>query len=556
MQNNNKQVLHRKEWQMMTPAPTASVAGAFIVKDPLGIKRTSLYVTSATAHYLYAVNEDAWMQVPSMTLAGTFGAGACGCWGVWSNTLTATTGTTSSLTISTAIDDACVGETIRFLSGTNLGQEVTITSARVNPSDSTSVINFSPALANAVTTETFAVSTGRYYILNAGTNANGIFKSYDPLTATITSLGYSGLPNMGTDGKMTTTSSYINNAYNLSGTATSATSTTLTDTTKSVKVNSYKNFWIITTGGTGSGQVRKILSNTANTVTVAAWSVTPDATTTYKVMGSYSAGVATAGGATTLTDSTKSWTGSSLINYQVRIIAGTGIGQVRTITANTGTALTVATWTVNPDTTSIYVIEANDDFLYLAGNGAVTLYRYSISAGTWSTLSPIAARSGAPSTGMSFNWIGIGDMDTWADESNLLNGRYIYSFRGGATSTLDRYDIAGNTWLSAISYKGATETFTTGSSYDYDTGRIYMRKDATNRFFYYCVPGNHVYPFSTNTFPDGTALIGDKTFTVCFTDTDSYGNPTGDTICWVYELQNTGTALHRIMVIDNSAGIF
>ena len=83
-------------------------------------------------------------------------------------------------------------------------------------------------------------------------------------------------------------------------------------------------------------------------------------------------------------------------NYQVRITAGTGIGQVRTITTNTATTLTVPTWTVTPDVTSVYAIEANDDFIYLFGNNAVTAYRYSISAGTWTTLAPTTARASAP----------------------------------------------------------------------------------------------------------------------------------------------------------------
>lgn len=113
--NNNKRILHRKEWQMMTPAPTASVAGSFIVKDPLGKKRSTLFVTSASVSYLYGVDEDAWMLTPSLSLAGTFGAGACGSWGQWSNTLTANGGTTSTLTTATAINNAGGGNTIRFL---------------------------------------------------------------------------------------------------------------------------------------------------------------------------------------------------------------------------------------------------------------------------------------------------------------------------------------------------------------------------------------------------------------------------------------------------------
>lgn len=554
--NKNKQIVNRKEFQMMTPSPTASVAGSFIIKDCLGIKRTSILVTSASAHYVYSVVDDAWLQIPSAALTGTFGAGSCGTWTCWSNILTATGGTTSSLTLTTTIDDLCVGENIIFRSGTNLGKEVTVTSVKINPSDASFTINFSPTLSNAVTTETFQVSTGLYWMICAASNASGSMKTYDPLTGVITTVS-TAPASLGTDAKVTSTPSYVNNAYNIRSTATAGSASSLTDSTLSVKVNRYKNFWIYIESGTGAGQVRKIASNTATVFTVSSnWTTTPDATSKYRVMGAYSMGVATSGASTTITDTGKSWTASGWINYQVRIVAGTGIGQVRTITANTSTALTVATWTTTPDSTSVYVIEANDDYLYCAGNAAVTLYRYSQAGTAWSTLSPTAARSGAPGAGMSLNWMGIVDMDTWCDETNCLNGKYIYSFRGGGASTLDRFDISAVTWLSAIAYKGATETFTTGSAYDVSKGRIYIRKDATNRFFYYCVAGNHIAPLSTNTYPDGTALVGDKLFTVAYSEIDAYGNPTGDEIEWIYSLMNTGSILHRLMIIPNSSGLF
>jgi len=68
------------------------------------------------------------------------------------------------------------------------------------------------------------------------------------------------------------------------------------------------------------------------------------------------------------------------------------------------------------------------------------------------------------------------------------------------------------------------ETFTTGSSYDYDNGRIYIIKNATARMFLYNVITNTIYPFCTDFYPDSTAVLGDKLFTV------SYNDGTGDTI--------------------------
>ena len=68
-------------------------------------------------------------------------------------------------------------------------------------------------------------------------------------------------------------------------------------------------------------------------------------------------GTATSATSTTLTDSTASFT-DSVIGAPVAIVAGTGKGQVRRITARTGTQLTVAAWDTTPDATSEYLIGA------------------------------------------------------------------------------------------------------------------------------------------------------------------------------------------------------
>lgn len=65
---------------------------------------------------------------------------------------------------------------------------------------------------------------------------------------------------------------------------------------------------------------------------------------------------ATGGTGTTLSDSAKSWTPDALIGKFVIITANTGIGQVRKITDNDGTSITVGAWETNPDSTSEYKI--------------------------------------------------------------------------------------------------------------------------------------------------------------------------------------------------------
>jgi hypothetical protein len=255
----------------------------------------------------------------------------------------------------------------------------------------------------------------------------------------------------------------------------------------------------------------------------------------------FGSGTATSATATTIVQTGKTWTASQWYNSQVRIVSGTGAGQIRTITANTADTLTVATWTTTPDATSVYQITGNDDFLYYLGNNAVTLYRYSISANTWSTLSPVAARGGAPTTGMGASWVWGASATQWTNESAILNGRYIYSFRGAAGALLDRYDIAGNTWA-AITYAPATETFTTGTKYTYNGDFIYIQKDATGRWFRYDVTTSSQDGWNTMLYTQGAAVLGDTSFDVTYKD--------GATeIVYVHMILNTSAVMLRQMVI-------
>lgn len=69
-----------------------------------------------------------------------------------------------------------------------------------------------------------------------------------------------------------------------SNTATGGTDNTLIRTGASWSVNAYANMYVLLTAGTGSGQIRKVLSNTADTLTVSVdWLVNPDATSEFKI---------------------------------------------------------------------------------------------------------------------------------------------------------------------------------------------------------------------------------------------------------------------------------
>lgn len=283
-----------------------------------------------------------------------------------------------------------------------------------------------------------------------------------------------------------------------------------------------------------------------------AWGTTGQLVSTESLAGTFETGTSTGSNTTTTLNNTgKSWPVNAYTNYQVRITGGTGIGQIRTIASNTATALTVsAAWTVTPDATSVYAVEGNDDFFYLLGNASTALYKFVVSTNTWSTIIPGSARGGAAGAGVTANWVNaVQDTDWGGATGNLLttgvykqNGRYIYSFRGGAANSLDIYDIAANTWVSAVDYGGRGETFTTGSCSTDFGGNIYIAKEATGRLFRFDVAKNTLDGLTTNLHPQSTATDGGKLLVIPYVD--------GSTkLPYLYVLQHTRVEMLRMMLV-------
>jgi hypothetical protein len=437
-------------------------------------RQQQLYIPSITQAAIYNPSEDGWINIPSPALpAAGLAAGSAAVAGAFSTgntvgavSLTATGGTTSTITTNQPLARDLRGYRVHIIGGPNAGAVLTISSNTIG----TNAVITVPVQGSAFTASTvYRLLTPVWFVSAAATIAAGSFRKYCFATNTWTSLAV--LPaTIGTDAKLVATPSIVDGAFKsfATGTFTSATGTTG-----------------VTTG--------------------------------------------------------KTWATGQWISSQVRITGGTGAGQIRTITANTGDTLTVATWTTNPDATSTYVIEGNDNFLYLLGNNAVTMYRYDIGANTWSTLSPVAARAAAPGAGMSAHWVNTSSEADWNNESAIIAGRYIYSFAGAAGAALHRYDIAGNTWAT-ITYSPAVETFTTGSKYALHNDNLYMQKESTGRWFVYNFPRSEMSPWSTMLYPQGAALVGDTAFDVVYEDgaTDIY---------YVYMLLNTSNILLRQMVI-------
>ena len=475
---NNRKILDLKRWEMCNPAPVASAAGTLIASSR-HYRQQQLFLVNATTAYLYSPLEDAWTQLPSPGLAGTFAAGACATATAVGPTGTATAGTTSTITTSLTLARDLRGYSIHITGGPNAGVTLPIVS---NTLGANSVITVAAQASAFTAATTYRLLTPRWYVMNAitaaGTTTANVFRFYDFAT----------------------------------------------------------NLWVAAeTGATDGIAPAAVIGTDSKLVATPSW------------MGSgyqaFATGTATAGAATTLTNSAKTWTVNQWTNSQVRIVSGTGAGQIRTIASNTATVLTVsAAWTTNPDATSVYSIEGNDDFLYYMGSGAVTLYRYSITAGTWTTLTPTVARAAAPGAGMSGHWIWEATDSDWLNESNILDGRFIYSFRGGAGAIVDRYDIALNTWTNDLTYAPKTEVFGAGSKWIYKENFLFGQKDATGRWLRYNVVTGEQDGFSVMPPLQGAAVVGDTAFDVQYND--------GATeIEYLYMLLNTSTLMLRCMVI-------
>jgi hypothetical protein len=98
-------------------------------------------------------------------------------------------------------------------------------------------------------------------------------------------------------------------------------------------------------------------------------------------------GTATAGAATTITDSGKTWATNEHVGRLVRITSGTGSGQTKHISSNTATALTIGglsgDWATTPSTDSVYVIyEGPPVEVNKATSGSTTTFV--VSGAAWS----------------------------------------------------------------------------------------------------------------------------------------------------------------------------
>ena len=281
------------------------------------------------------------------------------------------------------------------------------------------------------------------------------------------------------------------------GFATSGSTTTLIDTTK----NWENNYWSRTAQrkvriveGAGVGSELSITSNTNNTLTFAVQSFSPDTTSRYVIMDTF--GTATAGAATTLTDSSQNWGVNIFIGKRVRFMSGTSQGNEYIIASNTSTVLTFSSATA-PDTSTAYAILEASPKAY----------------------------------GLHL------DMIT-ASSDITINSTYMYAWSGTATPELSRYNITNEHW-ELISYFPQSETLSTGSMYCYDgKDRIYYWSGTAGRLMYYDIFKNIVVPSSTPPYGMSTLISGNRMEII----------QTLDGLKYLYLMRHSGTEMWRLLL--------
>jgi hypothetical protein len=117
-----------------------------------------------------------------------------------------------------------------------------------------------------------------------------------------------------------------------------------------------------------------------------------------------------------------------LTNYVIKIVSGTGTGQVRNIlSAGPVSYQVVPPWDIIPDSSSSYIIRNQDSSLYCIGNAEARLFRYDI------------------------------DLDSWFNQSQVLD----YGFVATLYATNTAISGYGGIPITTLANSGATATITT-----------------------------------------------------------------------------------------------
>jgi len=481
--------------------------------------------------------------------------------------------------------------------------------------------------ANGVVLTVSLYSNGNGYTTGAGKATIAVVGSgNNGLTVAITTVGLTGritfalAHNLKIGDSCTikgATEAAWNSAYTITGTPSSSMSivevvttatadlvfsysniaTVIVDSTKNWGINEHVGkvigIYSIGTYQNPTYQARRIISNTATTITVATMTTAVNGTSRYVIQspmafgrdiqykqterGSF--GWASSGSPTTLVDNTKLWQINQWLGYKVRIISGTGwdnqIGELA-ITANDATTLTITTPGFTADATTQYQIQdsfgqctasTNAALIYdttknwtanqwigrsvrIMGGMAGTYWYDTIIASntaTTITLGTVAALDTTCSycilsenirlQGSSLNWI-------HSPTLTAAKGRYLISCRGFVANSYvtswGKYDLVSELFdFTLMHFPTFGENLGTGSMYTYDKkDTIYIQVTATGRILAYNTHDGTIRPCGMIPYGMGTVIEGNRMELIT----------TVDGLKYLYVMRHSGTEMWRMLI--------
>jgi hypothetical protein len=391
-------------WEWLRPIPTAtSTLSAMTTANSLQARY--LYYLVASTFYRYDTYSDSWQQLATPLTAPVtlLELGYSSFMGHYGRAISSGSGN-NTIEMAGLCGNTLVGNKIRIISGTGVGQERTITAVAppvtkdrgiVTTAGQTSIIDAS----TGVMIKQWKVNQYRDYQvrLDFGTGVTQVrpilYNNYNTLTF------YDANWSAATPwwGPFLPVATVANSTmYQIESNIVTV------DTNWSIKPDSTSQFMVLSGGiwcitATASTPFFLLMyydvvadmwyykSTQTGLLTVAlATDMSFERFT--EVGGAIASGTATSGAARSLVNTNASMTQNQYSNLELRITSGSGVGQARSILANTPTTFyPTRDWDVQPDNTSKYEIYRDCGKLFMIGNAASAMYEYSLESDQWTT---------------------------------------------------------------------------------------------------------------------------------------------------------------------------
>ena len=141
--------------------------------------------------------------------------------------------------------------------------------------------------------------------------------------------------------------------------------------------------------------------------------------------------------------------GTEWANFQRLDLGNLAAGWVARTVVGIGLAAQLPECAMAHTCSTVVAAATGDDYIYLALVGSTDIYRYGIAGNAWAARGA-TARGAAAATGVTLIW-GRGQPDQ------------IFSNRGGGSTVMDYYGIAGNSFANTLTLIPGTTTWTLGT---------------------------------------------------------------------------------------------